>query len=225
MPRTVRSMSAAAFDFDLFGTPAPDAAQSQWMTPPWLARKVVHWVQQGVRVLEPSCGSGNLLDALFRARHRPENVLAIERDHRWADYTYQRFGEHVDILIGDFLEDERTRSACASFRPDVVLMNPPFEANAHMRFVLRALEIAPVVVGVFPMSISFSRERDQRLWSQHGRVMRRALLPDRVQYGGDQSPSFDSVALKIGARAVPRRSNELHFVTEEVWADVPEGEA
>lgn len=195
----------------LFGEPEVHPTLSQWFTPPWLARRLAAWVPRGARILEPSCGRGSLLAALLRTGHGPENLAGIELDPKWAAFARDDL-RPVPIVHGDFLTLPYVPDSI-----DVVVMNPPFEDNAHLRFVLHALELAPVVVGVFPVSFEFSRERDRSLWASHGVVTRRARLPERVDYGGDQSPSFDSVALRIERRDRHRAHNEARQVLEEVW--------
>lgn len=202
---------------NLFGEPAQLASASQWFTPPWLAARVAQWVPRSARVIEPACGSGNLVEALLRNGHLPERILAIERDPHWANFARTRFNGIVTVLNGDFLADAHVREACERFQQTACLMNPPFEDNAHMRFILASLDLAPLVVGIFPGSIEFSGERDRRLWSQRATVSRRALLVERVDYGGDQSPSFDSVALMLERRTSERRAAEVRHVREETW--------
>lgn len=202
----------------LFGEPELKPALSQWFTPAWLARRLASWVPRGVRVLEPSCGGGALIEGLLRAGHSPMDITGIEIDPEQAAHCEARFeatetrGRPVMVMRGDFfaIPWEADSAGC-------VVMNPPFEDNAHMRFVLRALELAPMVVGVFPASFEFGKERDRELWATRGVVTRRARLPERVDYGGTQSPSFDSVALCIERRFAPRVHNERQLVCEEVW--------
>lgn len=196
----------------LFGEPSLNAALSQWFTPPWLARRLAKWVPRGARILEPSCGSGNILAALLRAGHSPTNLTGIEIDPRHAEHARQALNLTVPVLDGDFLT--------MGFPPstfDVIVGNFPFEANAHMHFTLRALQTAPVVIAVYPVSFEFGKERDRELWATKGLVTRRARLPERVDYGGDQSPSFDSVVLEIAARKHGRQDGEWLPVREEVW--------
>ena len=198
---------------DLFGEPTRDTAQSQWFTPPWLAKRLAQWVRPGDRVLEPSCGTGNLIAALMEIDLR-HVVLAFELDLAMADHARGRFAgpfSSVHVLHGNFFE------AVTLPTLDVALMNPPFEGNAHMRFVRRALDLAPVVLGIFPASFEYGQERDRELWATKAAVTHRARLPERVDYGGDQSPSFDSVALRIIRREQPRGAGEQRQVLEEVW--------
>jgi predicted RNA methylase len=196
---------------DMFGRPSFKPDLGQWFTPMWLARKAAQWLTPGASVFEPACGGGNLIAA---ARERGCRVVAGEIDPEWATQARNRFPEgEVPVFCGDFLQEHEFW--CLN-GPDEFFMNPPFEANKHMEFVLRALEIAPVVVGIFPASFEFGKERDDKLWSCAGRVTHRARLPERVDYGGDQSPSFDTVVLRIEDRD-GSRSSAPGIVMEEVW--------
>jgi predicted RNA methylase len=194
----------------LFGEPELKPSLSQWFTPPFLAQRLAGWVPRGSRVLEPSCGGGALLEALLCAGHPAMDLAGIDLDPAWAAHCRERC-PGVSIEVGDFL------SMPFHDLPSVVVMNPPFEDNGHLRFVVRALELAPVVVGIFPVSFEFSAQRDRELWIPRGVVTRRARLPERVDYGGTQSPSFDSVALRIERRFAPRARHDRQLVVEEVW--------
>jgi SAM-dependent methyltransferase len=196
---------------DLFGEPARDPALSQWFTPMWLARKLALWVPEHARVLEPACGIGNLLYPLYTRGHSLDLMTGVDISASFVAAARARLAEEVLVVCGDFFEMP------LAGQYDVVLMNPPFEANAHLRFVMRALCLAPVVVGIFPSSFEFSVERDRELWATRAVVTNRARLPERVDYGGDQSPSFDSVALRITRRSKPREPGERLAVYEEVW--------
>jgi predicted RNA methylase len=198
----------------LFGEPELKPALSQWHTPPWLARRLAAWVPRGARVIEPSCGGGALLEALLNAGHQPVNLMGVEVDPAWAQQCRSRFpGVHIELA--DFLDPFALplEDDCC----DVSVMNPPFEENLHLRFVLRALRLAPVIVGVFPVAFEYSGQRDRELWIPRGVVTRRARLPDRVNYGGTTTCSFDSVALQIERRCTARARNEMQRVCEEVW--------
>jgi phospholipid N-methyltransferase len=179
-----------------------------------LARRLAEWVPRGARVLEPSCGGGNILAALLRAGHAPTNLTGVDIDPDWARHCVSQWPA-LRIILGDFLDDLAMPFGSDEF--DVIAGNFPFEDELHTRFTLRALELAPVVIGVFPVSFEFGRERDRLLWSRKGVVTRRARLPVRVDYGGTQSPSFDSVVLRIERRDVFRPDGEETCVVEEVW--------
>lgn len=196
---------------DLFGEPRRDPQRSQWFTPMWIARRMARAVPRHARVLEPSCGGGNLIAALLENGHPRDLIVACEIDQEWAQYTRNRCG--VRVVCGDFLATDRE----AFGHVDYVVGNFPFEQNRHLHFTVHSLRLAPVVLGVFPAAFEFSGERDRDLWSTRARVTHRARLPERVDYGGDQSPSFDSVVLRIIRRMHPRPVGEQLPVYEEVW--------
>lgn len=198
----------------LFGEPPLRSDLSQWHTPQTVARRLAAWVQPTMRVLEPACGSGNLIAALLERGHDPARILGVELDAAWMEHAYERFSkQRVQIVQGDFLK----LASLYSDHADVVLMNPPFEDGAHSAFVEKALEISELVIGIFPVTIEFGKDRDRDLWAKKARVVRRARLPDRVKYGGSFSASFETVALKIVRRDRPRASDEVLTVQEEVW--------
>lgn len=204
---------------DLFGTPQLDPALSQWHTPAWIARNLAHWVQQPrVRILEPACGSGNLVEPLYRRGHKPSLITCVELDPAWADFARARFENDIAVHHDNFLDlSPRTLGMF-----DVVLMNPPFEDGLHIAFLEHALKFAPRVVGIFPVAVQFGEERDRDVWAHKARVSRRAILPVRVKYGGSSQASFETVALEVVARERSRRPGEVLTISEEVWR---EGEA
>lgn len=204
---------------NLFGEPELSPALSQWHTPDWIARRLAAWVPMGARVLEPSCGAGNLIAALLSV-NASARITAVELDPAWAQHCRERFAGLVQagrIVV---------RNACFKSdswgRFDVVLMNPPFEGGLHAEFLNLALDYAPVVLAILPVAIEFGEERDRVFWARKGRVTRRARLPERVKYGGDSQASFETVALRVERRADLRAPGELSAVIEEVWR---EGEA
>lgn len=200
----------------LLGEPLLKSERSQWFTPMWLCRLLVQWVPPTARVLEPSCGSGNMIAALLERGHNPALITGIEMDPEWAEFAKQRFNNSVSILCGNFFDfTDYELSFSGSF--DCAVGNPPFEDNIHERFTMRCLELAPMVNFVLPVSIEFSRDRDHDLWAKHAKVVRRAKLPDRVKYGGKHQASFDSEAIKVVRRDAVREPDEILIVMEEVW--------
>lgn len=208
----------------LFGEPELRPELSQWFTPMTVARRLARWVPKGVRVLEPACGSGNLIAALLELGHHHKMILGVDLDPKWAASARARFEHHrspgdgpltgVQVVQGDFLK-------LASLYKDhaqAVVMNPPFEDGGHVAFVERALEISTVVIGIFPVTIEFGAERDRDFWAPKAKVVRRARLPSRVKYGGSDSAKFETVALEIVRRDRPRAADEVLSVREEVWA-------
>jgi adenine-specific DNA methylase len=105
-------------------------------TPPRIARFLAEWaIPRGdYRVLEPSCGSGSILEAAVeriasfgKLGRVPSNVIGVEVDRQTAESTGSRlrarFGLSPRIHVGGFLETLLTQSL-GSF--DAVVGNPPF---------------------------------------------------------------------------------------------------
>lgn len=104
----------------LFPTPADLAARMVQEANIWPAD----------RILEPSAGTGSILDALKPGAH----VLAVEINHTLAEALRQRPGLE-EFRQGDFLEV--TPEEIGLF--DKVLMNPPFENGADIKHIRHAL--------------------------------------------------------------------------------------
>jgi SAM-dependent methyltransferase len=100
-------------------------------TPTDLAEHVVRWHaefpsrRRGVaRVLEPSAGTGRLVDAVVEFVGRKwVHVTAVEADPRRARQI--QAGDHVSVHDVRF-EDYATRAIAAGERFDTIVMNPPF---------------------------------------------------------------------------------------------------
>lgn len=198
---------------DLLGEPWRDLSKSQLFTPIWLAMRMAEWVRRTSRVLEPCCGSGNLIDGLLRNGHPPELITAIERDERMARFAFERFEGRVQVICADFFEWAKGYEGP---KFDYSKMNPVYEENEHMRFVLAALGVAHAVVGLFPSDFESTQARDAQLWAPRGVVTRRALLPERVKFAGDGGQN-EHVVLRIAGRDSPRRPGEQRMVHEETW--------
>jgi len=111
------------------------SAPQLFPTPPELARRVVELadIQPGMRVLEPSAGTGNLLRALpvhcesvaVEINCKLANRL-VAHDEPWPHLMTTWVGK-------DFLE---TNGDLGTF--DRIVMNPPFENGADIRHILHA---------------------------------------------------------------------------------------
>src|SRR5678815_2444953 len=81
-------------------------------------------------VLEPSAGTGRLLDAMFKAEKTPgRRVVAVELNHAMAErlrlgYVYA----DIEVISGDFLEQNGNLGTF-----DRIVMNPPFQDAADIR--------------------------------------------------------------------------------------------
>lgn len=194
---------------DLFGEPTRDLTKSQLFTPMWLARRMASMVPRTARVLEPSCGRGNLVKGLLLAGHPPANILAIDGDERMATFTRERFEGSVPTICADFLKLE-----LVGF--DFALMNPPYEENQHLEHILHALELVPALVALVPADFEFTQERDAKLWATKGVVTHRAILPERVKFTGDGGQN-EHVVLRIARRMRHRRWDDERTVYEQTW--------
>lgn len=108
--------------------PVAVSAFNLFPTPPELARKLVDTarIHGSHRVLEPSAGTGRILDAL-----PPCEVVAVEIVKTLCSNLYQRY-PHVSLKCGDFLE----RTDLGTF--DRIVMNPPFHRGEDVRHIQHA---------------------------------------------------------------------------------------
>jgi hypothetical protein len=83
------------------------------------------------RVLEPSAGKGDILDAI-RREHPAVDLTAVEQNHTLQGVLAAK-GHGEIVQFGDFLEHVGTY--------DRVLMNPPFERCADVAHVRHAYEL------------------------------------------------------------------------------------
>ena len=109
------------------------AAPQLFPTPPDLAARVVELagIEPGQRVLEPSAGTGRLLEALPTGAER----LAVEINPDLARLLASRF-QGTQVLCADFLA---VAPALGLF--DRVVMNPPFAQGQDIAHIRRALDL------------------------------------------------------------------------------------
>lgn len=108
----------------------------QFFTPPALADKMAEALALGPDdlVLEPSAGSGRLIDAARKAGVSEHEIVAVEIDERLSASLASRY-PNADVIPADFTEVlEFTRA------PSAVIMNPPFSANQDIEHVRRAFD-------------------------------------------------------------------------------------
>ncbi len=147
-------------DFGFFPTPAPVVARLIELAD----------ISAGMEVLEPSAGKGAICEGLA---HTGADITAVELlDTNFIELFNKRLCHF--ILQGDFLDPELNASLGTY---DRVVMNPPFERQADIKHVLRALRFLKpdgLLVSVMSASITF---RDNKLTTDF-----RALIRER---GGD----------------------------------------
>jgi phospholipid N-methyltransferase len=132
------------------------AAPQLFPTPAELARKVVELagIEAGHEVLEPSAGTGALLDAV-KEQAADSKVVAVELNYALADNLASRYtdaensaeGLCRNVLQADFLS--LTPADLGKF--DRIVMNPPFENGAdikHIKHAQRFLKSGGVLVAI-----------------------------------------------------------------------------
>ena len=128
----------------------PVSAPNLFPTPPEVARRMVGLANlgphcAGARILEPSAGTGRLLEALWD--HAAFNIHAVEINRELAGQLHARF-RNVTVHGADFL----SLAAGEDLAPfDAVLMNPPFDHGSdvkHVRHALRFLKPGGILVGI-----------------------------------------------------------------------------
>lgn len=125
------------------GTPVQVVTAPQlFPTPAALAQRMVQLAELGLSdsVLEPSAGTGAILDAIDGARCRPAYVTAVEINPQLCQRLRARDQIHsggpLRVVEGDFLE--QTPETIGSHF-DRVLMNPPFSNAVDVKHVKHAL--------------------------------------------------------------------------------------
>jgi len=136
------------------------SAPQLFPTPPELAVRMVELanITQGDYVLEPSAGTGRLVDAILAEGHA-KHITAVEINHALADGVRSR----VDRLaVGDFLA---CSIATLGSHFHAILMNPPFAKGADVDHVNHALQfLAPGgrLVAIMSAGVSFRSDRKTR---------------------------------------------------------------
>lgn len=193
--------------------PTPDAEQSQWFTPDWLADGAVEFsgVQPGDSVCELGAGDGAFVRPLLNAGAR---VVAVERDIRFVGALKKLQTEDLLLRIdhGDALDRDSWRwgdefTACTG--------NPPYENDDDIAFVERGLELAPHVVFVLRLVFLAGQERFRRIWSKH-HLEAIAHLPERPAFIGEGSGGAKADFAVFDIRRGPAPPG--HRVRTEWWS-------
>lgn len=103
-----------------------------------------------IRVLEPSCGDGRIMDEL---QARGVYSFGIEYD---AGRAAQAKAKGHPVQVGNFLEQEPPRDPGLLF--DAVVMNPPFYGKhyaKHVRHALRFLKPGGTLVAILPATARY----------------------------------------------------------------------
>lgn len=108
-----------------------DIVDDLFPTPPDLARRMVNYadIKPGQKVLEPSAGTGNILNAIWNQHGATVHVTSIEIDPRLSALP----STADKVICADFMEPIE---GLGEF--DRVLLNPPFGNQADVRHIMRA---------------------------------------------------------------------------------------
>ena len=107
-------------------------------------------IERGQDVLEPSAGTGVLVDA---ARHLGGRVIAVELNYELAKALETKAAE---VKQGDFLE---CNGNLGSF--DAVLMNPPFKNADDIKHIKHALQFLKAGGRLVAICADGARQNDQ----------------------------------------------------------------
>lgn len=114
------------------------SAPQLFPTPPELAESMAALVNlhEGARVLEPSAGTGRLLDAIQAdalAAGVAVNLVAVEVNAGLADGLRAKYAPAVGVVCADFLAEKNLGLY------DAIVMNPPFADGADIKHITHAL--------------------------------------------------------------------------------------
>jgi protein-L-isoaspartate O-methyltransferase len=111
------------------------SANQLFPTPPELVARMVEIanIQPGHAVLEPSAGTGRILEALPCVR--PNGYIQAVEINPTLAAMLEKSGHADDVVCFDFLE------WAGPEKFDRILMNPPFENGADIKHILKAREL------------------------------------------------------------------------------------
>jgi predicted RNA methylase len=165
-------------------------------TPPDVARSLIEFasIESGHTVLEPSAGTGSLVDALLQ-EHAGARISYCEVNCYLLDVLRLKYSgkSNVHFIARDFNDLDLTE--CKT-RFDRIIMNPPFERSADMEHVLRAYEFlaADGLVAAIVSEGAFCRQDTK---AQVFRDFLRAHRADTITLPTD---SFKSSGTRVNCR-------------------------
>ena len=151
----LRTSTAVSKDLQFYWTPKPVVAELLSSVGIYKSRHS-DLPSKSLRVLEPSCGDGRILDAL---RECECNVLGIEVH---AGRAAEARSKGYSVITGNFLEQPPTGDF------DVVVMNPPFYGRhyvKHVRHALKFLKPGGVLAAVLPATAHYDHRELSGQWS------------------------------------------------------------
>ena len=141
-----------------------DADASQWFTPLPIARRMVAWAVsiKPSSIIEPSCGSGNLI-AACRERWSNAVIEGVEMDPHYADACRQRFSDvaWTYVFTASFFDWEMVGGP-----HDLCVMNPPYEDGLDGRFLAHAMDLSQRVIALVRLAALAGQARHEGVWSR-----------------------------------------------------------
>ncbi|WP_299496477.1 class I SAM-dependent methyltransferase [uncultured Shewanella sp.] len=120
------------------------------VTPEHVALNMISYFNDIGRVLEPQCGTGQLIHALIESGCEPDSITGVERHCALFEATQARFeGQGVNLVRDCFFEfAEKTPQ-----RFDNILMNPPFKLyKRHLNAAVSLLTGQGEIVALVPIT-------------------------------------------------------------------------
>ncbi len=196
----------------------------QYFTPPWLAAEVVKTARvDGLTVLEPSAGSGNIVAELLKAG--AAKVIAIDIDPRMCAALRRRFvNENVEVICADFL----SVPLASLDHIDAIVGNPPYDKGtdsdhlARIADLIERQERAPTRADFVEASllvrtvVLHSKDRARRVWDRLS-VRELVACEDRIAFEIDgvtgDAGKIDVSIMRLGWR-LPGEADAIRFVRE-----------
>ena len=134
------------------------SAPQLFPTPPELAARMVQEanIQDRDIILEPSAGTGNILNEIDKIQERMAVglVVAVEKNYQVAETLQKRFSFTPKVM--DFLE---CNGNLGKFNK--ILMNPPFENGSDIKHIKHALNFLVTGGRLVALCANGPRQRDQ----------------------------------------------------------------
>lgn len=143
--------TAVATDLQFYWSPAPVIAAALELAGVWNLPEWKYNPPAPLRILEPSCGDGRIMEAIRARGHR---VFGIEYH---AGRAAEARAKGHNVLTANFLEQPATPEF------DVVVMNPPFYGRhyvKHVRHAVKFLKPGGTLVSILPATA----------WYDHGEL-------------------------------------------------------
>lgn len=194
---------------------------SQWFTPRSIAPRVVAWAGavQPDSILEPSCGSGNLI-AACRERWTHATIEAVEFDPFYVEKARDRFAHDVRVNVfgGSFLDVQPIGD-----EHDLCIMNPPYEDGIDGKFLARAMDVSDRVIAIVRLVALAGKNRGEGAWSRcmpsgDWALRGLAIFKSRPEFEAgravgtrkeDKAAKADFCVVKLSRRTEPERGVDV----------------